>query len=468
MTADDARNALAGLGPIAEALTIPAAALATPGTQTTPRWQVRGIPQALGFAWINDTGGTATLTLAEAGSGAPAGGLRVTMAPHTMGTIPGCWGSVAVDPASPTSAGVSGTIGFYWCAFVPPFAVRRIGAGAVGTEGLGNTLTLQDDGGAAVPSLPGLLLHLDVRGNFTGNALRITSPGPAWTVGWTTISGTDITGSEIEIWAGDQVRLGVAQGATVLTIGPEPLVYPGQASLVDVDHMVQGAVDVWGDAVRVGRILGGGRVDNAYAGTAGLVGSPSTLRAEEVLGVLAVGSPALVSVERVIADLTITAGIAGGVTVAGGSLTASQTVSTSGLTVVGTAAVGSAAPRYTFDQLLVDNTPITVAAGAMYNSAIVDLHGLNWAAAAASGVTGTSLNWAINLFSFPPLIYEAGAIVALMQGGSSGITANAGASTGGGGLGGQSQMPTAANYARVTNSNTTDSLTFNYLEVVGG
>lgn len=129
---------------------------------------------------------------------------------------------------------------------------------------------------------------------------------------------------------------------------------------------------------------------------------------------------------------------------------------------------GSLAPRYTIDTLLVDNTPITVAAGAMYNSATVDLHGLNWAVAAVAGVSGTSLNYAINLFSFPPKTFALGYLSPLMQGGATAQTGNAAITTNGSGLGVQSQMPTAANYARVTNSNTTDSLTFTYLEVVGG
>lgn len=152
----------------------------------------------------------------------------------------------------------------------------------------------------------------------------------------------------------------------------------------------------------------------------------------------------------------------------GGSTTSPVYATLTGTSPVQATLTGSLVPRYTVDTLLVDDTTITVAAGSQYNSATVDLHGLNWAVAAVAGVTGTSLNYAISLYSFPPKTFALGYLSALMQGGASGLSGNAAVTTNGTGLGVGSQMPTAACYARVTNSNTSDSLTFTYLEVVGG
>ena len=129
---------------------------------------------------------------------------------------------------------------------------------------------------------------------------------------------------------------------------------------------------------------------------------------------------------------------------------------------------GSLAPRYTIDTLLVDNTPITVAAGAVYYSAHVDLHGLNWAIAGVGGVSGTALNYSIAMLSQMPQLNAAIGGSVIMNSSNAGQAGSSAVSNNGAGLALTMQTPSASSQAAVANNNTSDSLSFTYLEVLGG
>ena len=130
---------------------------------------------------------------------------------------------------------------------------------------------------------------------------------------------------------------------------------------------------------------------------------------------------------------------------------------------------GQGLPRYTFDQLLVDNVPTTVAAGTTYYSAPTDLHGLNWMAAVVNVISGTSLSYDIGIASYVPLVYGiSGGNNPFLSGQTNTNQSGSGASSTGGSLSPSAQMPTSNTQAIVANNNTTDSLTFSYLEIVGG
>lgn len=150
------------------------------------------------------------------------------------------------------------------------------------------------------------------------------------------------------------------------------------------------------------------------------------------------------------------------------ALTGSLPAGTAQLGTVGL--TGQGLPRYTVDQLLVDNVAITVAAGTTYFSASVNLRGLNWMAASVGNVAGTALDYSISVYSYSPLLYGVGGTnnPAIGHQSNSTVSAAGASSTDGNGITVGAQTPTEITQAVVENANTTDALTFSYLEVVGG
>lgn len=436
-------------GPIEDARTIAANGL------TNESYVTAAPPQAQGFAWVNNSGASAVLILSPTKGTRARGGIRLHMRPYTMATVPGCFGSVAIDKGAPVVAGTDGEIDWYWLGYRPGFDIRAVGATGIGSTGQGNTL--------AIPA--GWPVLFDVT-TFRNCTITVKSWGaPAGPLPLTVIRAENLVNATITVFGGDQLDLGDTVGGTIDTTDGSAA-QAGQSALVRVGRMLGGNITVYGDQVDIGTLIAGAVINQAPAANA-----PNYIRIGRVVGQGAGlqwgGGSLLADCDTLMGTITINNGLS--VVLTTGVVTDSPSITSNGSYRLGTGGTGSGDPRYTFDQLLVDNVATTVPAGASYASAAANTSGTRWIAAAVAQVSGTSLDYDLNITSYPPLIQARSGVQAplLGQSANNGNSASQ-ASTLAGSLTGAAELPTAAVVAYLFNANTTDSLSFSYLEVVGG
>lgn len=260
-----------------------------------------------------------------------------------------------------------------------------------------------------------------------------------------------------------------------LPLAPGTVGNAGAPSVIDVAEMLNSGIVADGDTISVGSMLGS-QISNQTEGQAGAVTGSAVRVRNMANSTIYYSSPVTAIIDGMTgAKVTVAAGIAapGATVTSNGDLTTDTTVTSTTPVVLsaprGTVGLtGQGLPRYTFDALLVDNVVTTVAAGAQYNSPMVDCHGLSWVVSAVSGVSGTALDYAIGVYSYAPLMQSNSPAPSFNRQNNSGLSSSSGVSNAGAGLNRDAQMPSAATQAAVINANTTDSLTFTYLEIVGG